>query len=151
MLESMAAYYRLGLQLGTHSVADVITWADSEIAELVEPPVELIDLALMQNSSRADVAGKLGALTGTIKALDVLDSVLGKAHEVLKTDPTFGPTLAHGLYALYEECSYEIPDRLIPIAGFDDEYALAMQGTYGTVEDVYLDLLAFTGQFQDAP
>jgi hypothetical protein len=150
MLDKKAAYYRLGLQLGTHTVADVIAWADSEIAKLAEPPVDLIDLALMTSASRYDVFDQLGALSGTVKPLDVVETVLKDAHTLLKADPNFGPSLARGLYEFYVECGYEVPNRLLPIASFDDAYALARNGI-DTVEEVYQRLLAFTAEFQDAP
>ncbi len=55
--------------------------------------------------------------------------------------------LAHGLYELYVQENYEVPDCLSPIARFDDGYSLALGGTYGTEEDIYNDLLEFTGNF----
>ena len=144
-----AAYYRLGLQLGVHRVADVIAWADSQIANSDSPPTSLIDIALMKNANPIDVMGKLKELSGYVSSLDVIDMVLGAANLVLKEDPSFGPALARGLYDFFVECEYNIPEHLQDIAGFDDEYALAAQGTYGSVDEVYKNLLLFTGRFNN--
>lgn len=148
--QESAAFFKRGLRLGTHSVGEIIEWADSCIAECDSPSSDLIDLAMMAKSNPIDVEGKLGQLAGDIGHLEVAPAVLAAAHKVLLSDPSFGPVLARGLYALYVDCGYDVPDCLKAIAGFDDEYALAKQGIYGTEEDVYNQLLSFAASFDDA-
>ena len=147
--EKAAAYYRLALQLGTHCVADVIEWADGEIATTEAPSIDLIDLSLMAKSHPLDVLGMLGRLDGNIGPLDVRPAVLAGAHKLLLEESEFGPTLAHGLRALYVDCGYDVPEPFKPICWFEEHYVLAQLGLLGKEEDVYQELVAFTARFQE--
>ena len=145
-----AATLQLGLQIGTRTVSDVVRWAERMIASEDEPSSVIIDLAMMDRASRLDVFGKLGELVGEYEIFELLPTVLRDAHALLEQDPTYGPQLARCLYAIFVDCRYEVPDEFDEIVGFEDEYALATQGIYGSEQDVYARLLQFTGRFRDA-
>ncbi|MEL7084828.1 MAG: hypothetical protein AAF268_15200 [Cyanobacteria bacterium P01_A01_bin.3] len=147
--EKTAAYYRLGLQLGTHTVDDVISWVDRQIELLDSPSSDLIDLSLMSKSHPLDVLGMLDRLDGDVAQLDVLSAVLADAHTLLREEGDFGPTLARGLRNLYVECGYDVPELFRPICWFDEYYALAQLGLLGTEEEIYQELLAFTASFRE--
>ncbi|MEM6447836.1 MAG: hypothetical protein AAF704_14930 [Cyanobacteria bacterium P01_D01_bin.123] len=145
-----AAYYRLGLKLSTHTIAEVIAWADAEIDLQADSPIDLLELAVMQNARPLDVASQLGRMCGRVSPLEVVTAVLARAHELLTAHPSFGPTLARGIYQLYAEYSDEIPNDLSSMCSFEGLYALARAEIYGTVEALDRELLEFTAQFQDA-
>ncbi len=150
-MKAQAAYLRVALQLGVHTVSDVIRWADTEIARLEEPPFALIELALLENGNPLDVMSKLHELSAGRSALSVLRRVLGQAHEELVRHRESGPNLAHGLYQIYVESGYQVPDDLALMIGFDDRFALARQGIYETEEEVLRDLIEFTRECKERP
>src|SRR5512142_2383526 len=113
-MTAQAAYFRVALQLGVCTVGDVIRWSDAEIARLEEPPLALIELALLENGNPLDVISKLYQLSAGAPALSVLRRVLGQAHEELVRHPELGPILARGLYQIYVESGYRVPEDLTP-------------------------------------
>jgi hypothetical protein len=149
-MEREAATLRIGLQLGLVSVQDIVRWADEQITATATPPEALLDLALMAHATRLDVLAKLRALSPRVPWLDVLPRTLGTGVHRLREDPSLGPIVARGLYQLFVEANYEVPDELSPIGRFDDGYALAKQGSYGTEEGVFQELVAFASRFEDA-
>ena len=147
-MKAQTAYLRVALQLGVHTVKEVIHWSDTEIARLEEPPLALIDLALLEKANPLDVLSKLSELSAGIPALSVLREVLGQAHEELLRQPSLGPILARGLYQIFVESGYKVPEDLAPMITFEDRYDLAREGTHGTEEDVLRDLIELTAEFK---
>ena len=147
-----AAALRVGLRLGLLKVEDVVTWVDGQIATLDDPPATLLDLSLMGDSSPADVHGRLQDISADVPSLEILPAVLARGIDQLRADPGLGPIVARGLYELYVEANYEVPPDLREIGRLDDAYSLAEaeQGTYGTTEEAFRDLLAFAAQFERA-
>lgn len=50
------SYLKVGIELGIFSVSDVAQWADDQIATQEEPAYELIELSLMSDSNRYEIA-----------------------------------------------------------------------------------------------
>jgi len=145
-----AAALRVGLRLGLLKVENVVKWADEQIETLDAPPATLLDLSLMGDSPPADVHGRLREISVDVPSLEILPSVLAKGIDQLRADPGLGPMVARGLFELYVEANYEVPPELREIGRLDDAYSLAEQGTYGTMEEAFRDLLAFAAQFAHA-
>ena len=148
-MEQKAAYLRVGLRLGVHTVSDVIRWVDSEIECVEEPPITLIELSLMGKANPHEVLEMLYELSAGVSTFNVLRKILGQAHRELVEHPRLGPIFARGLCQIYVESGYEVPDDLRPIGCFKDRFDLARQGTYGTEADVFEDLLKFTAGFDE--
>src|SRR2546422_4866100 len=128
-MEREAATLRVGLQLGLVSVQDVVRWANEQITATETPPEALLGLALMAHANPSDVRA-LHELSTKVPILDVLPRALGSGVKRLRGDPTLGLIVARGLYQLYVESDYEVPAELRRIGQFDEEYALAKQGSY---------------------
>lgn len=145
-----AAALRVGLRLGLLGVEDVVNWANERIATLDHPPATLLDLSLMGNSPPIDAYGQLQSISADVPSLEVLPGVLARGVECLRANPGLGRTVARVLYELYVEANYEVPPGFGEIGRLDDAYSLAEQGTYGTTEEAFEDLLAFVSQFEHA-
>ena len=141
-----AAHLRLAIQLGIKSISDVIRWADSRIESTEQPDDLLLELSMMADSHPLDVMGRLGELSSSVAALDVVNTVLADAHASLIDDPSFGRPLARNLYFFYVENGY--PKSLGEGSAFDGDYSLVDQG-FGTEEEVYRHFLEYTGRFTD--
>ena len=117
-MEREAATLRIGLQLGLASVQDVVRWADEQISATETPPEALLDLALMAHANLLDVLAKLRELSTRVPPLDVLPRALGTGVNRLREDPSLGPVVARGLYQLFVEANYKVPDELGPMGRF---------------------------------
>ncbi|MEM9569137.1 MAG: hypothetical protein AAF974_12610 [Cyanobacteria bacterium P01_E01_bin.34] len=80
-LETKAAYYRLGLQLDTHTIAEVIAWANAEIDLRADAPIDPIELVVMQKARPLDVVSQLRRMCSRVSPLEVVTAVLARAHE----------------------------------------------------------------------
>jgi hypothetical protein len=143
-----AAELSIGLRLGLVPQAEIVAWADDAIARLKDPPLPVIDLALMSKAHSQDVLGKLSELSGGVPPIDVLPQALGRYTDRLRKCPEAGPVVAKGLWDIYVQSDYNVPSELRTIAYFDDDYWLALNETYGTERDVYARLLSFFERFE---
>ncbi len=138
-----------GIDLGVFGVTEVVQWADNQIATQEAPGYELIELSLMSNANRYEIANQLTRVgTPTLSRADVLPCLLAEAHKKLLKEPDFGKVLAEGLYRFWSLSNYELPENLSPCGFFDDAYSLAESGVYGSTDQVYRELLEFSSQFQ---
>ena len=133
----------VGFRLGLVERDEIISWADSRILEMSQPPAELIDLALMSDSHAQDILGKLGELSNEVSPLAALPAAFFRYTHRLRDRPELGPEVANGLWSLAVEANYDVPEELSPIFGFDEDYWLAMSGTFGKESDVHASLLSF--------
>jgi len=143
-LNEKAAIFRIGLQVGVYTVDDVIEWVDAEISRVETPDDLLLDLTLMKASNPSDVLSKLRALSSNADNMLALRRVLGEMYPLLRSNSQYGPTFAKGLYELFVEFDYDVPEDLTAICALDDDYSMAIQGAVGTekaVNDGFLNFL----------
>ncbi len=148
-LNQKAAFYQIGLQIGVHTITDVIKWVDTEISKSDSPNELLLELSLMKDSNIHDVLHKLNKLSSSSDTIKALCFVLAAMYPVLKSNAEYGPIFARGLEQMCIELNYNVPDDLSPMYGISDEYSLAKQGTYGTEEEVYKGFLNFLEPFSE--
>src|SRR5690349_8819797 len=125
MLSRAAAQMAVAFRLSLVTQAEIVAWADGVIAELDEPPDAALDLSLMRTAHAQDILGRLAKLSNGVTAIESLPAVLKEFTARLRENPKLGPAVARGLYDLYVEAQYRVPETLEDIAGFDDSYALA--------------------------
>jgi hypothetical protein len=149
-INEQVSYLRVGIELGVFGVSDIVQWADDQIATQEDPAYELIELSLMRESSRHEIANQL-VRTGapSLSRVEVLPCLLAEAHKRLLHDPDFGRVLAERLYRSWSISTYDFPEILSPCGYFDDAYSLAESGVYGTVDQISRELLEFTSRFQN--
>jgi len=143
-----AAELAIGFRLGLVPQSEIVTWADGMIASLEDPPVDVIDLALMSKAHPQDVLKKLAEMSGGIGPVEALPRALKRFAGRLRNSPEAGPAAAKGLWDIFVQSRYDVPNELIAIAGFDEDYWLARNQTYGTEAEVYGRLLAFFEGFE---
>jgi hypothetical protein len=75
-LKEQAEYQRLALAMKLVSIEDVVAWADSILASLREPPIEIINVSLAGNRYADEVVDLLAQVQG-------LGDIEAAAHQVL--------------------------------------------------------------------
>lgn len=133
----------VGFRLGLVPRSEIIAWADEMILALDTPQIEIIDLSLMSDAHVQDILHKLGELSSDRPPLKVLPSALQRFNQRLRDHPELGPAVAKGLWDLAVEAKYHVPIELSPIFGFDEDYWLAKNESYGDETDIYAALLDF--------
>ena len=147
-LRRQASELQLALRLGLVERAYIINWADSIIASLESPPIEVIDLALMTKAHAQDIVGKLGEISGEVAVWATLPQVFSQFAAHLRKNPSLGPGVAKGLWSLYAEAGYESPKEFNFAASIDEDYHLAKTGIYGTEAAVFEDLMSCIEAYQ---
>ena len=78
---------------------------------------------------------------------EAIRHLAGHMHSVLLKDRSRARDFTRILEQLWIENGYKVADDLRFVAGIDDDFCLAEEGTYGTVDGVIDDLIARTEPF----
>jgi hypothetical protein len=150
-LKSDAEALRLGLIAGTTSIGEVVAWADSVILSdrSGEAPT-VLDLSVSSRRPVADVVSLLSAVPGAADPRDVGRRLAIQLRTALVNQELSIIAVARAMYRL-------MLDGYSPDADFesmayvaDDGVDLALEGTYGTLDDVRRDVRAFLERYDDA-
>ncbi len=134
---------RLGIRGGWLKIDEAVSWADRQIERTQQPPLALVDLALAHNRTREEVAALLEAIPGSADLVAVMRSSLTDLLDAVEREPRLAPDAARWLEAA--AIRGELPESEFgsEAYGLDDAFALAEQGSYGTVEQARDRLVAF--------
>jgi len=140
-LKPEAERLRIGIVAGWRPVQDAIAWADRIIAESTEPPAQVLEIALAASRTRHEVGTLLRAVPGAADPVAVMRACLADLRRWIGDNPERGETAARYLFAIAG--SEELPVEAFGSQpyGLDDSFALARQGTYGTVEEAHQALV----------
>ena len=137
---------RIGIRGGWLQIAEAVGWADREIEQTSQPHPALIDLASAHNRAREEVVALLEAVPGSADLVSVMRWCLSDLLETIQREPALSADAARWL----ENAAHrgELPESAFGSEPFAlaDEFALAEQRTYGTVEGARNRLVAFLRQ-----
>ena len=148
-MERTAKYYAMGLRLGILGKRDIQSWVDSEIRKTDAPSNDFIALAYSANESIQNLYSMLCSIEDESDAYVVVRALLGEVKEEQLANIEFCRRLAECLYYVWVDNDYQAPDDLNSIGFFDDEYALASQGIYGSLEKWHNEFNVFVESFKN--
>jgi hypothetical protein len=134
---------RLGVRGGWVAIGDAIAWADSQIERTHQPHPAFLELALAYNGTREEVASLLEAVPGLVDRVAVMRRCLSDLLAVVERKPWLAADVATWLEASAnrgELIEAEFGSEPFALA---DAFALAEQGTYGTVDEARARLIEF--------
>ena len=142
---------RLGLIGGYATLQQVVTWADQLILKdrAAEMPA-LLDLSLLSSESLAEAVALLRTIPGERSAPQVGRYVAGLIYEHMKLGTLSTERAARALFQAMLEGYAPDPEFESKAYSFDDGVDLALQGVYGTLQDVRAEMLGYLGQFAPA-
>lgn len=146
-----AAVYRLLLIAGIVDPAEVISWADAQLAAMEGYDDDLVNLALTPPDSPKRLILALECLIddeGT--HWDALRETMAKLYDVLLADPSRAREIARFLDHEWLRYPDKLPEDLQFLSGVDDSFWLAQDGIY-TIESVTRDLLENLKTFKGEP
>jgi hypothetical protein len=138
---------RLTLVAGIASVDDVVRWADTTLATLDGYDDDLANVSLASSAPPQEIDSMLRQLGQGADRDDAMRHLAGQMHRILLKNRSRARDFTRVLEQLWIENGYKVADDLSFIAGIDDDFCLAEEGTYGTVDGVTDDLIAQTERF----
>ena len=139
----------MGLRLGILDVNDVQSWVNAEIAKTQTPSDVLIDLAYSGSESIQNIYSMLSGMEDGSNIYEVLRGLLSEVKEDQLISVEFCRRLAECLYGVWVDNDYKAPEDLNLIGFLDDEYSLASQGIYGTLEEWHSEFKSFIHSFNN--
>jgi hypothetical protein len=140
--------YRIAIINGILNKKEVIQWADSIISKDSEPDIFIIELSLCGSKIQHDITSLINEFIGeerTNPASRVILGLLFKKYtngqiDLEKVNSTLN-------WLVWQTDLTEEESSLM--YGAEDYYYLAKEGSYGTVEQIKAELLAFLGIYKD--
>lgn len=150
-IKAHAETFRLALILGLVEPFDVIQWADREVmTEAASEVPALLDISLAAHRPVAELTSLLSAVPGDANRSVVGRYLAAQLLDGLKSGRLDIVTVARAMFRLLHE-GYA-PDSEFENMAYvaDDGVDLALQQTYGTLEEVHLDVLRFLERYANA-
>ncbi len=146
-IKVQAEIYRLGLFIGFFQVKHVIEWADQLIEKLNQPPYEILEISLSSKAKLATVCSKLTDVKGECDETRPIQGILGLLNDELSQtdDVTEICTYMYRLVGHIPESCNDIERSIINLT---DGWAMAVDGYYGDVEEVRIEIYEFLSEFE---
>lgn len=149
-LNEDAAFLCLALGHGLVSVAEVVAWADAEIAARERPHPALIEVSTSGRRSPGEVAAALYPLASECDEVKQLDRLFAAMYHTLSHDVEASRRIASALYTLALSGtmpSGDNPERAMLY--FEDALDLAFDRVHGTVDVVVHEMLRFLAPYAE--
>ncbi len=146
-IKTTAEYFRRGLMLGLHSVTDVMPWLDRILTTEATPDIALIEASLSGSQGTLAVADWLAQTQGAFDNRIVAGRLLGAMGALLQRKPAQSQKVTGWLYQMAMDD--EVPDEAAGAAMwyFDDALGLAVNGVYGSAEELCDELRVFLNRY----
>ena len=133
----------VGLRLGLVEYAEIQSWVDKQILSCDLPSGELLLLAYAKQEDMHEIYNLLKALSDETNEYAEIREHLSEIKKQRLDSIEFCSRLAKCLYHVWVENDYTAPDDLAAIGFLDDEYTMAINGTFGTVEEWHANFKKF--------
>ena len=150
-LKAEAEALRVGLLVGLVDRDRIVAWADSAILadRAPEAPV-VLDLALAGHKPVAEIVSLLSQVPGEVDQSVVGRRLAGQLRERFARGTLDVVGVARAMYRLLRE-GYAPDDEFESMAYVaDDRVDLALEGVYGTLDDVSAEVAEFLERYADA-
>ncbi|MQR94402.1 hypothetical protein [Fictibacillus phosphorivorans] len=144
-IKVQAEIYRVGLFIGFFQVKNVIEWADQLIETLDQPPYEILEISLSSHSTRATMCSKLTDVKGECDERLPIQGVLSLLHnELIQTSDV--SEICTYMYRLVGHIPESCEDIERAIINLTDRWEMAVEGYYGDVEEVRIEIYQFLNE-----
>lgn len=134
---------------GVVSAGELISWADSQIAELDSPPEALLELSITFPDDTGGIISRLHRLSAGADIWSAMRAALPRIRDYVTARPQDAEHIANHFYLT--ALTFEpVPTDLRFLYRFDDAFYLAREGTYGDRETIYKDFLSELERFSEA-
>jgi hypothetical protein len=145
---AQALEFKLGLEAGVIEPGEVIAWAD-RILETHEYDDDIANVSLATSDSRKEMMSLLTPLIDGADEWTAVRKTMARMYLVLLRDSSRAHDFTRFLESFWSRHGYEVPEDMSFMAGIEDEFQLAVEGIYGTVEDAIGSLMGHLARFKD--
>ena len=138
---------RLLFVAGIASADDVVAWADRTISTLPEYDDDLVDISLGATVPRDEMNSRLCRVSWGADQFVAIRNLAGRMHRTLLSDRSRAGHFARLLDLFWVDSNFKVPEDLAFMARIGDAYALAEQGTWGSLNEVIDELIVVTARF----
>jgi hypothetical protein len=143
-----AQQLKLGLEAGVVERDEIISWADRIVMDY-DYDDDVANVALAVNAPLKQLISLLGQVIDQSDEFVAIRCIMGRMYEILKEHPERAHEFTCFLEQFWIQQEYDVPEDMSFIAGIEDEFQLAEQGVYGTVEDATRSLLYNLAQYKN--
>ena len=140
---------KLGLEAGVVEREEIISWADRILMDY-DYDDDVANVALAVNAPLKQLASLLGQVIDQSDELVAIRCIMGRMYEILREHPERAHEFSRFLEHFWIQQGYDVPEDISFIAGIEDEFQLAEQGVYGTVEEATRSLLNNLAQYKSS-
>jgi hypothetical protein len=148
-VKEQAESLRVGLLAGYVSPTEVVAWADGLIAAGGVPEPELIEVSLGGGKPVDELARALSAMRGQARRPRLAGVILRQMAAAVRRDATTARAVAHQLYQMWLDDLVPSAEARAQMGRLDDAFALAESGTWGTLDEVQAELVAFLSEWTE--
>ncbi|ANC77519.1 hypothetical protein ABE65_012210 [Fictibacillus phosphorivorans] len=146
-IKVQAEIYRLGLFIGFFQVKNVIEWADQLIEKLDQPPYEILEISLSSHATRAIMCSKLTDVKEECDEAIPIQGILSLLHnELFQTSDV--TEICTYMYRLVGHIPESCEDMERSIINLTDGWKMAVEGYYGDIEEVRVEIYEFLKEFE---
>lgn len=145
---STTAYeFLLSLEAGVIDHSEIIRWADENIVS-DKYDDNIANICMATHKTAKELASLLQAVASDEDKWAGARRMLGRMHDALLRKPERLHEFTHFLERLWIRSGYEIPEDFSFIIGLEDDYQLAEEGHWTSLEEVRKKLLVNLARFQ---
>jgi hypothetical protein len=138
---------RVGLELGRYTRGDVTAWVDEAVLCYERVPDALLELSTITHRSIEEIVALLAELSpGGVDLWRLAVTMFADDFRCGRRDLV--ATVVQVLNAAYRAGMYETPALDTDLFQLEDGLDLATSGTYGTLDEVRLDLERFFAKYE---
>lgn len=145
---TIASEFKLALEAGVIDRQEIVRWADNLLIT-GEYDDRLAEISLSGDKTNKVIESLLEELVAPDDDFTGFRRMLGRMHEALEADPSRLHEFTRFLERMWIRNDYTLPDDLGFIIGLEDDYLLAEDGQYGTVDEFRSQLLDDLARFRD--
>jgi hypothetical protein len=138
---------KLGLEAGVVERDEIVDWADRILCEY-DYDDDVANLAMGRKAADKELMILLGAVIDRRDEVAAMRRVMGRMSVILRQHPERAHEFTRFLENFWIQQGYDVPDDMSFLWGIEDEFALAQQGVYGTVEEVTESLLTNLARYE---
>lgn len=135
-----AGEFRISLEAGVIDRDEIIRWADGIIAS--EPyDHDIANICMAGNATDKELESLLAIVSGGEEPWDGVRRMLGRMHDALLRDPGRLHEFTRFLERICIRNHYDLPEDLRFMMGLEDDFLLAEEGQWGSVQQVEMRLI----------
>jgi hypothetical protein len=139
---------KLSFEAGVADVAEIIQWADRTLLACDNYDDDLAELCMAKDKPKKHLISLLGKLAGPqYEEWAAMRRTMARMHRTLGQDSSRAREFAQFLELFWVRHDYQVPEDMSFMAGVHDEYQLAEEGIYGTIDQAKESLLRHLANF----